>query len=358
MSLQGFKKQFNKTSQYISEKVGTNKGSELDDDILRLGKKIDAVNETVEELQLKTKEYIQPNPSLRARIVGIASCQRYRTQQSTTKIAQPEYNLGEVFEKGGMGLEKSSPYATSLLELGSAFKELSEVKDAMEAQVQEKFICPLSQIQTKDLKDIAGRRKKLESRRLDYDYKRNKGDKVMAEVLQQAEDKFNESIQICHDSMTDFMENDGEHIAQLHALTESIHNYHKECSNILAPMMSVLSQRMVEANSQPRTLRRALVSQYSTGSVNGDAMSEKNAFAAPVVADLVLKSPEPKIPSCKALFDFTAENKGELEFLKGDIIELKKKLDANWLEGSINGKNGFFPNNFVQIIVPLEKNNI
>merc|ERR1712226_502103 len=73
-------------------------------------------------MQGKTKEYLQPNPSARTKLAVLASCRRVRGQSSNSKYTQPEYNLGEVFVKGGMGLERSSPYASSLLDLGSAFK--------------------------------------------------------------------------------------------------------------------------------------------------------------------------------------------------------------------------------------------
>lgn len=55
----------------------------------------------------------------------------------------------------------------------------------------------------------------------------------------------------------------------------------------------------------------------------------------------------------KAIFDFQSNVSGDLAFKKGDVIVLRRRVDQNWFYGHLNGREGAFPVNHVQIIVPL-----
>lgn len=50
----------------------------------------------------------------------------------------------------------------------------------------------------------------------------------------------------------------------------------------------------------------------------------------------------------KARFAFQQTNEDELSFSKGDIVVVTRQEDGGWWEGSLNGKSGWFPSNYVR----------
>ncbi|KAK3107368.1 hypothetical protein FSP39_012908 [Pinctada imbricata] len=57
-----------------------------------------------------------------------------------------------------------------------------------------------------------------------------------------------------------------------------------------------------------------------------------------------------KHKKAKVLFDYEPENEDELKIDIGDIVDVFKQEEEGWWEGSLNGKVGVFPSNFVEII--------
>nr|XP_035964623.1 neutrophil cytosol factor 4 isoform X7 [Halichoerus grypus] len=55
-------------------------------------------------------------------------------------------------------------------------------------------------------------------------------------------------------------------------------------------------------------------------------------------------------PRAEALFDFTGNSKLELNFKVGDVIILLSRINKDWLEGTVRGATGIFPQSFVKIL--------
>ncbi|KAG7518614.1 rho guanine nucleotide exchange factor 6 isoform X2 [Solea senegalensis] len=60
-------------------------------------------------------------------------------------------------------------------------------------------------------------------------------------------------------------------------------------------------------------------------------------------------------PMVKARFNFKQNNEDELSFNKGDMILVTRQEEGGWWEGTLNGKTGWFPSNYVREIKPCEK---
>lgn len=70
---------------------------------------------------------------------------------------------------------------------------------------------------------------------------------------------------------------------------------------------------------------------------------------------LILLQQQQQTGRCKALFDFTAENAGELNFKSGDIIITLEWVNEEWMNGKLGEQEGMFPLSFVEIIEELPK---
>uniref|UniRef100_A0AAR2JFH5 Rho guanine nucleotide exchange factor (GEF) 7a n=1 Tax=Pygocentrus nattereri TaxID=42514 RepID=A0AAR2JFH5_PYGNA len=57
----------------------------------------------------------------------------------------------------------------------------------------------------------------------------------------------------------------------------------------------------------------------------------------------------------KARFNFQQTNEDELSFNKGDIINVTRMEEGGWWEGSLNGKTGWFPSNYVREVKGCDK---
>ncbi|XP_038070316.1 endophilin-A1-like, partial [Patiria miniata] len=309
----------------------------------------DVTGHTVDDLVNKTIEYLQPNPVPRP-------TSKVRGQnKGGTKPQQPVGFLGEVMLKNGRELGEDSTFGTAMVEMEESLRQLSEVKDAFDLNVRQNFLDPLDHLKNKDLKEINHHQKKLQGRRLDFDYKKKKqakagGSTIPEEEIQFAEEKFHESQELAENGMRNLLESDVEQVLQLQALAEAQLEYHKQSAEVLESLLSTLNERVEEAGSRPKSERKPR-STFNSYSTKRDSSDGDDTDAYPSTVDY--NAPVPVTATkerCKALYDFEAENEGELGFQEGDIISIVSKIDENWIDGELNGHTGYFPANYVEII--------
>ncbi|XP_017921688.1 PREDICTED: endophilin-A3 isoform X3 [Capra hircus] len=309
MSVAGLKKQFHKASQLFSEKISGVEGTKLDDEFLDMERKIDITNKAVAEILSKATEYLQPNPAYRAKLGMLNTVSKIRGQVKTTGYPQTEGLLGDCMLKYGKELGEGSTFGSALIEVGESMKLMAEVKDSLDINVKQTFIDPLQLLQDKDLKEIGV-----------------------------------------------------EQVSQLAVFVEAALDYHRQSTEILQELQSKLQMRISAASNvpkreyKPRPIKRSPseLNGVSTASSAKTTVSESGKFKIKVPADSLSGSNVPvDQPCCRGLYDFEPENQGELGFKEGDIITLTNQIDENWYEGVLRGESGFFPINYVEVIVPL-----
>uniref|UniRef100_A0AC34QI39 Uncharacterized protein n=1 Tax=Panagrolaimus sp. JU765 TaxID=591449 RepID=A0AC34QI39_9BILA len=389
MSLSGLRKQFNKANQYLSETVGAAEATKLDDDYNEMERKLDLTNELISALIAGTNEYLQPNPATRAKMAAMGAMSKVRGTTKSSPYPQTEGLLAETMLRYGTTLGDDSDLGKALKDCSEAYRQMADIKYQMEDQVKHTFLDPITHLQNTELKEVLHHRTKLKGRRLDYDCKKRK--QTRDEELIQAEEKLEESKRLAEIAMFNVLSNDVEQVSQLKALVEAQMDFHQQTLNVLDHLKSQLGSRIKEAASRPhrehipkpvltdKTPRnRSPVGEITNStanmgldnhqppppySVTNGSTTNDTAWASASAPPLAAKTePTPAAKaSCKALYDFKAENPGELELKEGQIVDLVSQIDENWYEGSVNGRTGPSPvekitkKTVLAIVLPMKK---
>lgn len=140
--------------QYMTEKMGGAEGTKLDLDFMDMEKKTDVTYELVEELQTKTKEFLQPNPTARAKMAAVKGISKLSGQAKSNTYPQPEGVLGDCMLLYGRKLGDDSMFGNALVEMGESLKQMADVKYSLDDNIKQNFLEPLHHLQTKDLKEV------------------------------------------------------------------------------------------------------------------------------------------------------------------------------------------------------------
>ncbi|XP_017776282.1 PREDICTED: endophilin-A isoform X9 [Nicrophorus vespilloides] len=394
MAFAGLKKQINKCNQYMTEKMGGAEGTKLDLDFMEMERKTDVTYELVEELQMKTKEYLQPNPTARAKMAAVKGISKLSGQAKSNTYPQPEGVLGDCMLHYGRKLGDDSMFGQAMVEMGESLKQMADVKYSLDDNIKQNFLEPLHHLQTKDIKEVMHHRKKLQGRRLDFDCKRRRQAKDAKlkgalspysspvktqgrstdDEIKMAEDKFAESLHLAQMGMFNLLENDVEQISQLATFAEGMYEYHSQCAEVLKTLTETLLEKKDEAANRPKIefVPKSLadLNIEAVSDMNGSSQlsspqhkphqlellpGQHSANASPLPSPMKspAKTPLARAPCCTALYEFEPENPGELGFKENEVITLINKIDENWFEGSLNGRTGYFPVSYVKVDVPL-----
>ncbi|KAM6937164.1 endophilin-A3b isoform 1-T1 [Xenentodon cancila] len=367
MSVSGMKKQLHKASQLLNERLMGADGTKLDEEFLKMVKTVTAIHTLLAELPSKTTTFLQPNPAYRAKLSMLSTMSRIRGQARSTGYPQSEGILGDCMLLHSQELGAASEFGAALAAVGGALQQVGQARDVLDATVKRTFIDPMLDLHNTELREIKYQLKKVNSRRLDFDYKRRQKGKFPLEEVQQTADKFFTSKELAERSMFILLQNDVDQISRLAALITTLLDFHHNAHRILLGLHGNLHARLTAAsNKSTRWFQSKTIRSNVSG---GDRFYHQPPVTATVSSGeqlTVLQSrPSSPIssyadsklvlnqPCCRALYSFLPGHESELSFSQGDIIILTGQVDANWFEGSLGSRSGLLPANYVDVLVPL-----
>lgn len=124
--------------------------SKFNDDFTEMEKKTDATAEMVEDLQQKTKEFLQPNPAARAKMAAL----KMSSSQAKSQYPQTEGLLGNAMVAHGKKIGENDPLGDSLIETGECLKQIADVKYSLDNSVKQNFLEPLQHLEQNDIKEV------------------------------------------------------------------------------------------------------------------------------------------------------------------------------------------------------------
>ena len=170
-----------------------------------------------------------------------------RGQVKNTPYPQPEGVLGEAMCRYGKELGDDSNFGLALGDVGESLRQMAGIKYALEDNIKQNFLDPLTQLKENDIREVLALRKKTENRRLDFDCKKRKKSSgntaVSDDELRLAEEKFDESKALTEQAMGRVLSNELEHITHLIGFAEGFLEYHHQCYEILKDMIKQLNDK-------------------------------------------------------------------------------------------------------------------
>lgn len=103
---------------------------------------------------MKTKEFLQPNPTARAKMAAVKGISKLSGQAKSNTYPQPEGVLGDCMLLYGKKLGDDSMFGAALVEMGESLKQMADVKYSLDDNIKQNFLEPLHHLQTKDLKEV------------------------------------------------------------------------------------------------------------------------------------------------------------------------------------------------------------
>eukprot|EP01090_Pellita_catalonica_P009009 TRINITY_DN20070_c0_g1_i1.p1 TRINITY_DN20070_c0_g1~~TRINITY_DN20070_c0_g1_i1.p1 ORF type:complete len:320 (+),score=80.14 TRINITY_DN20070_c0_g1_i1:106-1065(+) len=316
---------FNKTAQFLGEGVGVFEKTEEP-----------AEFKTAEEFYHVTKESTQKL----IHELQPASTKGSSWFKKENDIVTTEMKQGATFVELSEKLKRAapngnSPYADGLKSLGESLLEIGNAHAAHDKNLMDNSIGKLQQFNDSVIKELEAKEKDYDSKRLDFDasrrvYKKkplpeNETKKQQKKALyEEAKDAYRNEIDQLQDS-------ERHQVEQLQHYCSDQAKYFQQ----IAAMYAAAGTKLGSIHSQSASFQPQRTSAQSS--------SQPPAQRRPP------QMRQTNARTCTALYDFAAQNPQELSLRAGDVVTITKDVNADWWAGSLNGRSGLFPKNYVRL---------
>ncbi|GAN02408.1 conserved hypothetical protein [Mucor ambiguus] len=364
------------------------------------GAKVTLQTDDFQRLEQETEHRREGYDKVLEAVTGIESYllkRKISPEDGKTK-QMPFEALGSCLYHYGTVFPEDSALGIALINLGQTETRLAALQEALANEIKMGYMTTLEN-GLQEYKEYDSLRKKLASRRLDYDSKLNRLNKAKKEKpeleqeMQASRIKYEDTEHDLIQKMAYIQEFENEHRDALLDMVEAQAAYHTQAKELLESLKKNWGEG---SNSDPSDiLGRVIVrksSQDSYHSVSADnisahhrnqppslkmsrdssvdtfassAMSYHNNSSDTVDRPLPSNRVLPQSASTsnpvsnelnpiehtkyrKALFDFTGQNQDEITFRTGDVIAVIDEIDVGWWLGECHQKRGIFPVNYTE----------
>ncbi|KAK9768263.1 hypothetical protein K7432_001230 [Basidiobolus ranarum] len=308
-------KNLGKFKQWTGEKLGKATKTECSDEFQKLEQETDTKRENFERLYTTSEMYLN-------------------TLEKKKKIADeknkivPVLALGHAMVAHGQLLPRESPYGKAMIKVGEVQEQLASAQMEFAMRFRQDYVNGLERTLT-DMKELQQSRKKLESRRLDYNAKLNtvqktKKDKPeLEDQMRTAEMKFHETMDDVHSRMVDIGNNEELSMKDLYSFYESQLAYFQRGVEIISSIKDAFDERAFKEYYSTKTVHRKQSfgargesngstyrarSYHSTGSSgHDDCDTYENNYSS---YDQAPRTPESLCGNNNSYFDMPRSNSG------------------------------------------------
>ncbi|CAG8457346.1 15836_t:CDS:2 [Funneliformis mosseae] len=373
---------------WANEKVGSGNKTQTTEEFQDLQLKTDGRYDGLYKLHVATNFYIK------------IMSKKTDSVEEKAKVL-PLESLGNTMKVCGEELGSDSPYGMGLIKFGNAAEKIANAQLDYVSRVRDDFLFGLTS-SIEEFKHYQQLKRKLESRRLDYDAKLSKVQKSkkekpeLEEEMRAAKEKYEVVMEDINNKMHTLNESEDQYLQELTSFLDAqleyfktgheiLENIKKEWPTTRRKRVPVRSSTLDSTNSNSdgggdhtsenddssahsysnysrsrhnskRTSK--LVKSESSNSLNvpSGLSRNKSASSGSSVRSIEVKKPAAtsQIKQVRAIFSYEGEGEDELAIEEGDTITVLEEAEGWWIGEIINTdgtkRSGMFPANYTEEI--------